>query len=107
MRRVQAAALILLLASACVLVVQGCAGTGKTLAVPDDPVLIRSEIADITTEITNTEEMLKASRAELQIDDSSIIRSQIREHETNLIHLESRKRALEQRLAEIEAGKRP
>jgi hypothetical protein len=106
MRRVQAAALTLLLASACVLVVQGCAGTGNTLTIPDDPVLIRNEIADINTEITNTEEMLKASRAELQIDDSSIIRTQIREHETNLIYLRSRKKALEQRLAEIEAGTR-
>jgi hypothetical protein len=107
MRPVQATALLLLLVSACVLLLQGCAGTGQTLTVPDDPVLIRNEIADITNEITNTEEMLKASRAEIQIDDSSIIREQIREHEMNLIHLQSRKRALQERLAEIEAGKRP
>lgn len=107
MRRFQAIVLSCVLLGACVLLLHGCAGTGQTLAVPDDPVLIRNELAEIDTEITNTEEMLKGARAELQIDDSSIIRDQIREHEMNLIHLESRKRALEERLAELGAGGAP
>lgn len=104
MRRVQAAALLLVLAVGCTLLAQGCAGTGQGSSIPNDPRMIRNEIAEIDNEITNTHEMLKASRAELQIDDSTLIRDQIREHEMNLIHLESRKRALEQRLAELEAG---
>ncbi len=103
MRRVQAAALLLVLVAACTLLVEGCAGTGQEWATPDNPLLIRNEIDEIDNEITNTKEMLKGSRAELQIDDSTLIRQQIREHEVNLIHLESRKRALEQRLREIEA----
>jgi hypothetical protein len=101
MRRVPANALSVVLVCVCALLIQGCAGTGQGLAIPDDPQLIRNEIAEIDNEITNTEEMLKAARAELQIDDSTIIREQIRGHETNLIHLESRKRALEERLAEL------
>lgn len=104
MRRVKATVPLLVLFTACALFIQGCAGTGQGLALPDDPDLIRNEIAEIENEITNTHEMLKASKAELQIDDSTIIRDQIREHEMNLIHLESRKRALEQRLADLEAA---
>lgn len=103
MRRVQASALLLVLVAACTLLIGGCAGTGQGLAIPDNPLLIRNEIAEIDNDITNTQEMLKGSRAELQIDDSTLIRQRIREHEVNLIHLESRKRALEQRLREIEA----
>jgi len=103
MRRVQAVALFLVLVAACSLFVQGCAGTGGGTGIPNDPAMIRNEIAEIDNEIINTHEMLKASRAELQIDDSTIIRDQIREHEMNLIHLESRKRALEERLADLEA----
>ena len=103
MRRVQAAALLLVLVAACTPLIEGCAGTGQGLATPDNPLLIRNEIAEIDNDIMNTQEMLKGSRAELQIDDSTLIRQQIREHEVSLIHLESRKRALEQRLREIEA----
>ena len=108
MRRVQVTALSLVLVAAFASLFQGCAGTGQGgLAIPDDPALIRNEIAEINTEILNTQEMLKAARAELQIDDSTIIRDQIRNHEMNLIHLESRKRALEERLAELAGTNAP
>jgi hypothetical protein len=105
MRRVQAAALLLPLIIVCVVpLLQGCAGTGRGLAIPDDPNLIRNEIREIDNEIAQTEEMLKGARAELQIDDSTAIREQIREYEIDLIHLDSRKRALEERLAELDKG---
>jgi len=103
MRRVKAAVLLLVLLGTCAPFIQGCAGTGRGLSIPDDPAVIRSEIRDIENEIVNTREMIKASKAELQIDDSTLIRDQIRDHEMNLIHLESRKRALEERLADLEA----
>jgi type IV pilus biogenesis protein CpaD/CtpE len=102
MRCDTAAVPLLVVAAACVLLMQGCAGTGQGSNIPDDPRMIRNELAEIENEIVNTEEMLKASRAELQIDDSMIIREEIREHEMNLIHLESRKKALEERLRELE-----
>jgi hypothetical protein len=107
MRRVQVTAVSLVLVVAFALLLQGCAGTGRGLAIPDDPALIRNEIAEIDNDIANTQEMLKGARAELQIDDSTIIRDQIREHEMNLIHLESRKRALEERLADLEGTGAP
>lgn len=103
MRCDKAAVPLLVVAVACVLWMQGCAGSGQGSSVPDDPRMIRNELAEIENEIVNTEEMLKASRAELQIDDSAIIREDIREHEMNLIHLQSRKKALEERLRELGA----
>jgi septal ring factor EnvC (AmiA/AmiB activator) len=85
------------------LLLAGCAGTRRE-GLPDDPGLIRSELRDINTEIGNTEELIKGSKAQLQVQDNQELRNEIRSLETNLIHLQSRKRALEERLAEIEAG---
>ena len=82
----------------------GCAGTRTTAGdIPDDPVLIQKELIEIDNDIRNTEEMIKGSKAQLQIDDNTAIREDIRELEMHLIHLESQKRALEERLAEIKA----
>lgn len=104
MRRDMVAVPLFVLAAACIMLIQGCAGSGQGMTVPNDPRMIRKEIVEIENEITNTREMLKASQAELQIDDSTLIRDEIRGHEMNLIHLESRKRALEERLRELEAA---
>lgn len=78
----------------------GCAGT-RSDEMPDDPELIRKEIVQIAMDIRNTEELIKGSKAQLQIEDNQDLRSELRSLEAELIHLESRKRALEQRLAEL------
>lgn len=97
---------IVLLAAFLFLLVAGCAGTKAGGDMPDDPVLIRKELVDIQRDMSNTEEMIKGSKAQLQMDDSQQLRDEIRSLEMNLIHLESQKRALEERLVELEkAGK--
>jgi septal ring factor EnvC (AmiA/AmiB activator) len=85
----------------------GCAGTRSSDNIPDDPVLIQKQLVDIKHDIANTEEMIKGSKAQLQMDDSQELRDEIRSLEMNLIHLESQKRALEERLAELEAAAKP
>ena len=93
-------ALVLALAAFSLLV--GCAAT-KPKDMPGDPKLIRDEIAQITSEIANTEEMLKGSRAQLQVDDSQDLRDQIRTYEAEIAQLRSRRTALEERLRELGA----
>jgi septal ring factor EnvC (AmiA/AmiB activator) len=92
----------LVLGVAALLVVLGCAAT-KPEDMPGDPKLIRDEITKITAEISNTEEMLKGSRAQLQVDDSQDLRDEIRRYEAEIGQLKSRRTALEQRLRELEA----
>lgn len=89
-------------AAVALLVVMGCAAT-KPQDMPGDPKLIRDEIAQITSEIGNLEEMLKGSRAQLQVDDSQDLRDGIRQYEAEIAQLKSRRTALEQRLRELEA----
>ena len=100
-RRAVAAFAILLtvlpLALAC-----GCAGT-RSEEVSNDPVLIRKEIAQLEMEISNTGELIKGTKAEIQVEDSQNLREELRALEMELIYLESRKRALEERLAELAA----
>ncbi len=81
----------------------GCAGTGG-IGVPDDPGLIRKELVEISQDIGNTEEMLKGSRAQLQMDDGQELRSSIRTLEMELQKLQSQKAALEERLTELGSG---
>ena len=92
-----AALLLLLLGLAMAL---GCAGT-RVSEMSDNPELVRKELAEISLEIRNTQELIKGSKAELQIEDNQTLRSEIRALEAELIHLESRKRALEEHLAEL------
>jgi septal ring factor EnvC (AmiA/AmiB activator) len=85
-----------------VVVIAGCAGTQGGGDLPNDPQLIKKEISQIDQDIANTEEMLKGSRAELQIEDSQTLRDEIRSLDAKLAQLHSQKKALEQRLREIE-----
>ncbi|MBM3307934.1 MAG: hypothetical protein FJY74_06385 [Candidatus Eisenbacteria bacterium] len=94
----------LLLAIAVLSLQLGCAAT-KPEDVPGDPKLIRDELARIDNDIANSEEMLKGSRAQLQVDDSQDLRNEIRVYEANIAKLKSRKAALQQRLRELEAAK--
>lgn len=102
MRRRFGAVLMLLLGVLGLVFAAGCAGT-MSEEISSDPELIRKEITEIDIEMRNTEELIKGSKAQLQIDDSQDLRGEIRTLEMNLIHLESRKRALEERLAELAA----
>jgi hypothetical protein len=70
----------------------------------DDPVLIERELLEISNDMQNTEEMIKGSRAQLQYEDSQDLRDSIRQLEMRLLGLESQKRALEERLTELETS---
>ena len=103
MRRFARAVVATMLVALACLTVAGCAGTRGTQQMSDDPVMIQKEIVELDREISNTEEMLKSSKTQLQMEDSQQLRDDIRSLEMSLIHLESQKRALEERLAEIRA----
>lgn len=95
----------LLVAILTVLILPGCAGTGRTYeGDTSDPMLIRHRLEDVEHKIANTEEYLKGSKAELQINDSQELRSQIRQYEMELYELQARKASLEEQLREIEAA---
>jgi len=98
----------LLVAMLAVLILPGCAGTrtahGENAS---DPLLIRHRIEDIDHEIANTEEYLKGSKAELQINDSQELRNQIRQYEMELYELRARKASLQEQLRELEAEPEP
>ncbi len=94
-----AGALLLVLG---LLLIAGCAGTGGG-GISSDPRLINNELEEIETDIAIAEEMLKGSRAQLQIEDSTELRSQIRTLEMDLYELRARKAALGERLKELEA----
>lgn len=94
---------LLLLLLGAVPLVAGCAGT-RSDEIPNDPRLIRNEIAEIEGDILNAEEMLKGSRAQIQVDDSQEIRSQIASLESEIAQLKSQKAALEERLRELETA---
>jgi septal ring factor EnvC (AmiA/AmiB activator) len=107
MRHLARVAIAALLLAFAWLLFAGCAGTRSTNEdIPDDPVLIQKELVEIRQDMRNTEEMIKGTKAQLQIDDNQAIRDEIRSLEMHLIHLESQKRALEERLAEIDASGR-
>jgi hypothetical protein len=104
-RRVRSicALVLALLALSVLMLIVGCAAT-KPQDLPGDPKLIRDELSEIQSEIANNEEMLKGSRAELQVDDSQELRGKIIAIEAELGHLKARRTALEQRLKELEAA---
>lgn len=93
----------LVLALAALSVLLGCAAT-KPQDTPGDPKLIRDELSEIQNEIANAEEMLKGSRAQLQVDDSQDLRGEISVLEAQLGHLKARRTALQQRLKELAAA---
>ncbi len=93
----------LLLGLAALSLLVGCAAT-KTKDMPGDPKLIRDELSEIQNEIANAEEMLKGSRAQLQVDDSQDLRNEITSLEARLGQLKSQRTALQQRLKELEAA---
>jgi chromosome segregation ATPase len=98
----RAKGLPLLLGLLAVVVLAGCAGTQGGGDLTNDPVLIKKEITQIDDDILNAEEMLKGSKAELQVQDSNTLRDQIRSLEARLAQLRSQKKALETRLRELE-----
>jgi hypothetical protein len=85
--------------------VAGCAGTRSTGELSDDPVLIQKELVEIEQDMLNVEELIKGTKAQLQYEDSQGLRDDLRQLEMDLIHLESQQRALNERLAEIEASR--
>lgn len=93
---------VLLLALLGLVIAAGCAGT-RTERMSDNPELVRKEIAEIALGIRNVQELIKGSKAELQIEDSQDLRNELRSLEAELIHLESRKRALEEHLTNLSA----
>ena len=66
MKRRTCAVSMVLLAAFALALVGGCAGTTGSRELSDDPVLIQKELAEISNDIGNTEEMIKGSRAQLQ-----------------------------------------
>jgi len=100
-RRVGSVA-VFLLAAVCIVTVVGCAGT-KSSALPDSPEVIVRQIADIDNDILNTEEMYKASLTDLQMNEDADLRRSVNRLWIELEHLRSRKAALEERLAQLEA----
>lgn len=103
MTRTSCAAVVLLLVTACVLTVTGCAGTTAVTGSSENPDLIRKEIREIDNEILNTEEMYKASLTQLQMEESTELRREVNRLWVEMEHLRSRKAALEKRLDELEA----
>lgn len=95
---------MVLLAVFALSLIAGCAGTTGGREMSDDPVLIEKELLEISNDMENTEEMIKGSRAQLQYEDSQDLRDNIRQLEMRLLSLESQKRALEERLTELEAS---
>ena len=100
MKRRIVAVLAILLAVLPLVLACRCAGT-RSEEVSSDPVLIQKEITQIDMEIQNTEELIKGTKAEIQVEDSQALREELRSLEMELIYLESRKRALEERLSEL------
>ena len=98
---------MVLLAVFALSLIAGCAGTTGSREMSDDPNLIEKELLEIDNDMQNTEEMIKGSKAQLQYEDSQVLRDNLRQLEMRLIHLESQKRALEQRLAELAASGTP
>jgi len=91
-----------LLAAVCIVAASGCAGS-KGSDVPDNPELIRNEIVEIENDILNLEEMYKAKLTVLQMEEDANSRSEVNRMWVDLEYLRSRKAALEERLAELEA----
>lgn len=102
MRRYKTTAVVVLFALFAVLAA-GCAATNSSGNVPDDPQSIRNELEEIRSDINNTQEWLKGSKAELQIEDSQDLRNEIRKLEMDLYELRARERALNERLQELGA----
>ena len=100
-RRVGSVA-VFLLAAICFFAVVGCAGT-KSSALPDSPDVIQRQIADLDTDILNAEEMYKANLTELQMNEDADLRRNVNRLWIELEHLRSRKAALQERLAQLEA----
>jgi phosphotransacetylase len=94
----------LLVAILTISLLSGCAGIGTSSeGDTSDPTVIMHRLETIEHDIANTEEYLKGSKAELQINDSQDLRNQIRQYEMELYELQARKAALEEELQEIQA----
>ena len=100
-RRVGSVA-VFLLAAVCIVAAVGCAATMGS-ETSSNPELIRKEIEEIDNDILNAEEMYKASLTQLQMEESTALRREVNRLWVEQEHLRSRKAALEQRLAELEA----
>jgi hypothetical protein len=94
---------VFLLAAVCIIAAVGCAGT-KSSDTLNSPDLIWKEIEGINSDLVNAEEMYKASLTALQMDENTDRRREVNRLWIEIEHLRSRKTALEQRLAELEAG---
>lgn len=108
MRRSSKVTALVMLSVFALSLLAGCAvqstGGGGDDGLPDDPRLIRNELAEIEMDITNRQEELKAYKVEQQMEDGTEIRDAIRGIEMELYNLEGRKAALEERLAELKAA---
>jgi septal ring factor EnvC (AmiA/AmiB activator) len=102
MRRLTTPTALALLLVLALLLLGGCAGKDQS-NIPDDPRLVYKELYEIDVDIANTEEILKGSKAQQQIDDSAELREEIRRLEMELYELRAQRMALQERLDELEA----
>jgi hypothetical protein len=95
---------LVLLVAFCLPIAAGCAGTGKSGSdeVPTDPKILCDELAEIRSDIGNVEELIKGTKAEMNMKEDPNLRSQLRSFEMELYHLRGRERALEE--ARVEMG---
>ena len=105
MRAVARALRLVLAVAICLPFVVGCAGMGGgggSGEVPSDPKILCNELREIRNDIDNVEELIKGTKAELNMKEDPNVRSQLRSFEMELYHLRGRERALEE--ARIERG---
>ncbi|MBD3368335.1 MAG: hypothetical protein GF405_09240 [Candidatus Eisenbacteria bacterium] len=104
MRAAASALRLVVLVALCLPLVAGCAATagGANEEVPSDPKILCDELAEIRNDIANVEELIKGTKAEMNMKEDPNLRSQLRSLEMELYHLRGRERALEE--ARIEIG---
>jgi hypothetical protein len=88
----------------CLPLIAGCAGAGgggRSEQIPTDPTILCDELSEIRNDIGNVEELIKGTKAEMNMKEDPNLRSQLRSLEMELYHLRSRESALEERRIEL------
>lgn len=95
---------LVLVVAFCLPLIAGCAGTGGggSDEVPRDPRILCDELREIRNDIDNAEELIKGTKAQLNMKEDPNLRAQLRSLEMELYHLRGRERALEE--ARVEMG---
>lgn len=95
---------LVLIVAVCLPYLAGCAGAGgggRGSEIPNDPKLICDELREIRNDIANVEELVKGTKAQLNLKEDPNLRSELRSLEMELYHLQSQERALEERRTEL------